>query len=146
MEKTSGGAETEKITVNLSPVDLGKIDLLVANGLFSTRSDFLRNAVRRSLEDEDAIIKEVAVRDAYSWGLMHYSKKALERRRAKGERIRHRVIGYVRIDKDVSPELVDAVFEELVVMGVLKAPQAVLTALGDRVRRGVSLRGAAAGD
>jgi hypothetical protein len=97
------------------------------------------------LEDEDAIIKEVAVRDAYSWGVMHYSKQALEQRRATGDRFRHRVIGYVRIDNDVTPELVDAVFEELVVMGVLKAPKAVLEKLGDRVRRGVSLRGAAAG-
>jgi Arc/MetJ-type ribon-helix-helix transcriptional regulator len=145
MERTSG-VETEKITVNLSPVDLGKIDLLVSNGMFSTRSDFLRNAVRRCLEDEDAIIKETAVRDAYSWGVMHYSKKRLEERRASGDRIRHRVIGYVRIDDDVSPELVDAVFEELVVMGVLKAPKAVLAQLGDRVRRGVSLRGGAGTD
>src|SRR5687767_11097707 len=99
---------TEKITVNLSPVDLGKIDLLVDQGMFSTRSDFLRNAVRRALDDKEAIIDAAAVRDAYSWGVMHYTRKRLEERRTAGDRLRHRVIGYVRIDEDVSPELVDA--------------------------------------
>ena len=132
--------ETEKVTVNLSPVDLGKIDLLVDQGVFSTRSDFLRHAVRKGLEEEEAIINATAARDAYSWGVMHYTKGRLEERRQRGDRLRHRVIGYVRIDDDVPPELVDAVFEELVVMGVLKAPKAVLDRLGDRVRRGTSLR------
>jgi Arc/MetJ-type ribon-helix-helix transcriptional regulator len=131
---------TEKITVNLSPVDLGKIDLLVDQGMFSTRSDFLRNAVRRALDDKEAIIDAAAVRDAYSWGVMHYTRNRLEERRDAGDRLRHRVIGYVRIDDDVSPELVDSVFDELVVMGVLKAPKAVLDRLGDRVRRGTSLK------
>jgi hypothetical protein len=71
---------------------------------------------------------------------MHYTKGRLEQRRAAGERIRHRVIGYVRIDDDVAPELFNAVFEELVVMGVLRAPKALRERLGDRVRLGISLR------
>ena len=132
--------ETEKITVNLSPVDLGKIDLLVEQGMFSTRSDFLRAAVRKALNEHGVVIGEAVAREAYSVGVMHYTRAALERRQAEGKRWRHRVIGYVRIADDVPAELVDQVFEELVVLGVLKAPKAVLEHMGDRIRRGTSLR------
>jgi Arc/MetJ-type ribon-helix-helix transcriptional regulator len=132
--------ETEKITLNLTPVDLGKIDLLVDQGMYSTRSDFLRNAVRRALDDHAAVINETAARDAYSWGVMHYTRASLERRRKAGERFRLRVIGHVRIDDDVPPELFESVFDELVVMGVLKVPAAIADHMGDRIRRGTSLR------
>jgi Arc/MetJ-type ribon-helix-helix transcriptional regulator len=33
--------ETEKITLNLGPVDLGQIDLLVQEGFYSNRTDFI---------------------------------------------------------------------------------------------------------
>jgi Arc/MetJ-type ribon-helix-helix transcriptional regulator len=131
--------ETEKITLNLTPVDLGKIDLLVDQGMYSTRSDFLRNAVRRALDEHSAVINETAVRERYSWGVVHYTRESLERRKEAGERYRHRVIGSVRIDDDVPPELFEAVFEELVVMGVLKVPAAITSHMGSRIRRGTSL-------
>lgn len=60
------GGGTETVTVNLGPVDLGKIDLLVDQGLFSTRSDFLRHAVRAGLEEQEAIIGRDRTREADS--------------------------------------------------------------------------------
>lgn len=71
---------------------------------------------------------------------MHHAKDRLGERRAQGDRFRHRVIGYLRIGDDVPPELVDAVFEELVVMGSSRRRKAALDRLGERVRRGTSLR------
>ena len=41
--------KTEKITINLGPVDLGQIDLLVQEGFYSNRTDFIRTAVRNQL-------------------------------------------------------------------------------------------------
>lgn len=131
--------ETEKITLNLTPVDLGKIDLLVDQGMFSTRSDFLRNAVRRALDEHAAIINDTAARESYSVGAVHYTCASLQRHRVAGERLRHRVIGSVRVDDDVPPELFDEVIEELVVMGILKIPAGIAERMGTRVRRGTSL-------
>ena len=42
-------AETEKITINLGYVDLGQIDLLVQEGFYSNRTDFIRTAIRNQL-------------------------------------------------------------------------------------------------
>jgi len=42
-------SETEKITINLGLVDLGQIDLLVQEGFYSNRTDFIRTAIRTQL-------------------------------------------------------------------------------------------------
>jgi hypothetical protein len=39
-------SETEKITVNLGYVDLGHVDLMVQEGFYSNRTDFIRTAIR----------------------------------------------------------------------------------------------------
>ena len=43
--------ETEKITINLGYVDLGRIDLLVQEGFYSNRTDFIRTAIRNQLSN-----------------------------------------------------------------------------------------------
>jgi Arc/MetJ-type ribon-helix-helix transcriptional regulator len=40
------GEKTEKITINLGLVDLGQIDLLVQEGFYTNRTDFIRTAIR----------------------------------------------------------------------------------------------------
>jgi Arc/MetJ-type ribon-helix-helix transcriptional regulator len=42
--------DTEKITVNLGYVDLGHVDLMVQEGFYSNRADFIRTAIRNQLE------------------------------------------------------------------------------------------------
>ena len=42
-------SETEKITINLGLVDLGQIDLLVQEGFYQNRTDFIRTAIRNQL-------------------------------------------------------------------------------------------------
>ena len=39
-------ADSEKITINMGFVDLGQVDLLVAEGFYSNRTDFIRTAIR----------------------------------------------------------------------------------------------------
>jgi Arc/MetJ-type ribon-helix-helix transcriptional regulator len=41
--------ETEKITINIGAVDLGQIDLLVDQGFYSNRTDFIRTAIRNHI-------------------------------------------------------------------------------------------------
>ena len=41
------GRDSEKITINLGFVDLGHIDLLVRDGFYANRTDFIRTAIRK---------------------------------------------------------------------------------------------------
>jgi Arc/MetJ-type ribon-helix-helix transcriptional regulator len=127
--------DQEKITINLTPVDLGKIDLLVSEGLYSTRADLIRTAVRRLLEENDAIVSETATRHAYVIGFGGYTRASLEKARAAGEKIRARWIGVLHIADDVSPELADEVFEQIHVRGVVRGPQPVLKRLAPKIER-----------
>jgi Arc/MetJ-type ribon-helix-helix transcriptional regulator len=43
-------SDSEKITINLGYVDLGHIDLMVQDGFYSNRTDFIRTAIRNQLE------------------------------------------------------------------------------------------------
>src|SRR4051794_2387009 len=43
-------SDSEKITINLGYVDLGHIDLLVQEGFYSNRTDFIRTAIRNQIE------------------------------------------------------------------------------------------------
>lgn len=121
--------DTEKLTINLTPVDLGRIDVLVDQGLYSTRSDLIRTAVRRLLEEHSEIVERTVVSERFNIGARHFTRRELEEARANGERLRVRVVGLVSFAKDVTPDLVDDVIEHLVVRGALKAPKEVATRL-----------------
>lgn len=127
--------ESEKLTIGLGPVDLGKVDLLVSQGLYSSRTDLIRSAVRRLLDEHERIVQEAAVRQELTVGVVHYDRASLELVRKRGERIRAKVLGYLKIAEDVSPELADACLDEVRVHGVLKASPAVLERLGPKVIR-----------
>jgi Arc/MetJ-type ribon-helix-helix transcriptional regulator len=77
--------DSEKITINLGYVDLGHIDLLVAQGFYSNRSDFIRTAIRTLLDRHDSTLKQTVARQQLDLGLRHYSRHDLERVRASGE-------------------------------------------------------------
>lgn len=125
-------SDTEKITINLTPVDLGKIDLLVAEGIFHNRTDLIRAGIRRVLDEHTRLIDEKVTAHRVSIGMSVYSRKALERARDEGKRLRIRVIGRCSIADDVTPDLAAATIETLTVYGSLKASKQVLDAIGRR--------------
>lgn len=127
--------ETEKITINVTPVDLGKMDVLVSQGLYSTRADFIRNAIRRSLDDNEPIVTETITRQYFTVGVEHVGLKRLEGAKARNERIQLRIVGMLAIGKDVTPELADDVIEEIKVRGVLRAQPDVLERLKPKIDR-----------
>lgn len=126
--------DTEKITVNLGFVDLGLIDLLVQEGFYSNRTDFIRTAIRNQLATHADIVKQTVSRKTLILGLQHVSRQDLEAAQAAGEKLQIQVVGLARIDDDVSPELALATIDSLTVLGALQASAAVKAALADRIR------------
>src|SRR5918995_5210647 len=71
-------SETEKITINLGFVDLGQIDLLVREGFYANRTDFIRTAIRNQLDRHDDSVRKSVARHQLDLGLRHYSRQDLE--------------------------------------------------------------------
>lgn len=125
--------ETEKMTVNVGVVDLGQVDLLVQEGFYSNRSDFVRTALRNQLALHADALKQTVARRTLSLGLRHYSRADLEAAVAAGQRLHIQVVGLARIADDVSPALAQAAIESVTVLGAFQAPAAVRSALAGRI-------------
>ncbi len=128
------GGDTEKITINLGYVDLGHIDLLVQDGFYSNRTDFIRTAIRNQIERHADAAKQSVARKNLDLGLRHYSREDLEAARTAGQMLDIRVLGLATIAADVSPELARATITSISVLGALQASAAVKAALADRNR------------
>jgi Arc/MetJ-type ribon-helix-helix transcriptional regulator len=133
-EARARGGDSEKITINLGAVDLGQVDLLVQEGFYSNRTDFIRTAIRNQLAGHSDVVKQTVARKAFVLGLQHYGRKELEAIRDSGERLQIQVLGLASIADDVSPELALATIESVTVLGVLQASREVKAALADRTR------------
>jgi len=127
-------SDSEKITINLGFVDLGHIDLMVQEGFYSNRTDFIRTAIRNQLERHADVVKKSTVRKGLDLGLRHYSREDLEAARRAGEMLQIHVLGLASIALDVTPELARATIASVVVLGSLHASPAVKDALADRMR------------
>ena len=125
--------DSEKITLNLGFVDLGQVDLLVRDGFYSNRSDFIRTAIRNQLARHDDVLAAATRRQALDLGLRHYDAATLEAVRARGEMLEIRVLGLASIAADVTPELARATIARVDVLGALSASPAVKAALRDRM-------------
>jgi len=126
--------ETEKITMNLGPVDLGQIDLLVQEGFYSNRTDFIRTAIRNQLAIHAEAVRQAVTRKTLMLGLQRYTRLDLEAVRAAGQRLQISVLGLASIADDVSPELALATIDSINVLGAFHASDAVKRALAERTR------------
>jgi Arc/MetJ-type ribon-helix-helix transcriptional regulator len=126
--------DTEKITINLGFVDLGHVDLLVKDGFYSNRTDFIRTAIRNQLSSHVDVVRQSIVRQTLELGLRHFSRADLEAVKSAGERLRIKVLGLVSIGVDVTPELARETIESITVLGALHASAEMKTALADRIR------------
>ena len=127
-------SETEKITINLGLVDLGQIDLLVQEGFYQNRTDFIRTAIRNQLGEHAEAVKQTVARKELVLGLQHYARLDLEAVRAAGETLEIKVLGLASIADDVTPELALATIDSIDVLGALRASAAVKAALAERIR------------
>ncbi|HSQ10810.1 MAG TPA: CopG family transcriptional regulator [Burkholderiaceae bacterium] len=126
--------ESEKITINLGYVDLGQIDLLVQEGFYSNRTDFIRTAIRNQLNNHGDVVKQTVARRSMVLGLQHFSREDLEHVRKAGEQLHIQVLGLASINDDVSPKLAAQTIASIAVLGALRASPAVRAALADRIR------------
>jgi Arc/MetJ-type ribon-helix-helix transcriptional regulator len=129
-----GPGETEKITINLGPIDLGQIDLLVREGFYSNRTDFIRTAIRNQLAQHAEAVRSSVARKTLALGVQHYTRQELEAMRAAGQMLQINVLGLASIAEDVSAELALATIESVTVLGALRASPAVKAALRGRIQ------------
>jgi Arc/MetJ-type ribon-helix-helix transcriptional regulator len=128
------GSDTEKITINLGYVDLGRIDLLVQEHFYSNRSDFIRTAIRNQLAAHSDAVSQSIERQTLELGLRDYGRAHLEAVKAQGQKLHIKVVGLARIAADVTPELALATIGSMTVLGALQASPAVKAALGERIK------------
>lgn len=126
--------ESEKVTINLGYVDLGRIDLLVQEGFYGNRSDFIRSAIRRQLDTHTETVNQSLQRQTLELGLRDYSRADLEALHAVGQVLNVKVVGLARIASDVTPELARATIGSITVLGGLQATAEVKAAIADRIQ------------
>lgn len=126
--------DSEKITINLGYVDLGHIDLMVQEGFYSNRSDFIRAAIRNQIDRHAEVVKSTVARNTMDLGLRHYSRADLEAVRAAHQKLHLNVLGLLTIADDVTPELARDTIASVFVLGALHASAKVEQALADRMR------------
>lgn len=127
-------ADSEKITINLGFVDLGHIDLLVGEGFYSNRTDFIRTAIRNQIERHADVVRKAVTRKSVDLGLRHFSAADLQAALDAGHMLDIRVLGLASIAQDVTPELARAAIASITVLGALHASAAVKAALADRIQ------------
>jgi len=125
-------AESEKITINLGFVDLGQVDLLVEDGFYSNRTDFIRTAIRNQLSTHGEVLKQSVARREMVLGLQRYTRRDLEKVLASGAQLQ--ILGLATIDGDVTPQLARQAIASISVLGALRASPEVKAALADRTR------------
>ena len=117
--------ELEKITINLGPMDLGQIDLLVDQGYYTNRSDFIRDAIRRQLDSHSAEIKEFKHTKYFAFGVLEFDRNRLLQAKEEGVKIDIKIVGALVITNDVTRELAEETFGKIQVFGIIRAPQSV---------------------
>jgi Arc/MetJ-type ribon-helix-helix transcriptional regulator len=132
-DKPDRRGESEKITINLGYVDLGQIDLLVREGFYSNRSDFIRTAIRTQLDRQSDAVKQSVTRRRLELGLRRFTRPELEKVEAAGETLNIQVLGLAVIESDVSPDLARRTIASIQVLGALHASPEVRAALSNRI-------------
>jgi Arc/MetJ-type ribon-helix-helix transcriptional regulator len=127
-------AESEKITINVGFVDLGQIDLLVEEGFYSNRTDFIRTAIRNQVLAHGDVLKNSVARRSMVLGLQRFTRQDLEKVLASGEQLHIQVLGLATIDDDVPAQLASRAIGSITVLGALRASPQVKAVLAGRIR------------
>jgi len=146
--------KSEKITINLSAVELAQIDFLVERGLYVSRSDFIRLATRKQTEEHKKEIENFVdplagngsavalglISDTLVWslGMAWIEKDHVEELFLTGKKLDIRVIGVVKIAKDVNPDQFERVLKRCKVFGKVNAEpeiKAIIEALTQKSER-----------
>lgn len=133
-ELRSRSGDSEKITINLGFVDLGHIDLMVQEGFYSNRTDFIRTAIRSQIDRHTDVVKSTVARQTLDLGLRHYTRADLEAAIAAHQPMHLNVLGLLTLASDVTPAVARAAISSITILGALHASPDVKAALADRIR------------
>jgi len=126
--------ETEKVCVNLPAAELGKIDVLVAEGLYASRTDVIRNGIRLVLDSHPEPVQRLVQGARVGYQLL--MKSELDEARRTNSRLSLFVVGVLRIQGSVTPELADQTIERIRIFGAVRGPAQVLQRIDERIIRG----------
>lgn len=126
--------DSDKVTVNVGLVDLAQLDLLVEEGFYSNRTDFVRTAIRNQLQVHAEAIRQTVTRKRYVMGMYRYGRRELEQVVEDGQRLEIHVLGLAVIEDDVPASLAREAIASIQVLGAFIAPPAVRDALVDRLQ------------
>ena len=125
--------DSEKITINIGSVDLGRIDLLVEEGFYSNRADFIRTAIRNQLERQSSAVDSIKTRKSMVIGTQVYTNRDLMVKKDNNEMVNIKVVGMLILTDDITPQLALDTIQSITIHGVFKAPDDVKEALKDRI-------------
>lgn len=128
-------ADTEKITINVGPVDLGQIDLLVDQGFYTNRTDFIRIAIRNQLQNHSAEVKQYTTEKFFVMGVMEFNRAQLEELKAASKMLDIKLVGALLVANDVTAQLAEETFGKLKLFGMMKAPIEVKRVLNEIIQR-----------
>jgi Arc/MetJ-type ribon-helix-helix transcriptional regulator len=124
----------EKLAVNVPYVDLGHIDLLVSEGVYASRDELIRTAIRNQLDKHSEVVRQSVVRRSLDLGLRHLDRRALEAVLAAGQRLELKVLGLLTIADDVDVTLAVETIASIQVLGAVQMRPDIRKALADRLR------------
>lgn len=127
-------ADTEKITVNMNVVDLGNIDLLVEQGFYSNRTDFVKTAVRNQLDKHSFEIKDTVITKTFSVGVVSLNRESLENELKQNKMLEIKVIGLLLLQDSIPAELALKTIKSIKVFGSFRANETLKKALKDRIQ------------
>ncbi len=116
---------SEKVSVNINSSTLSTIDLLVDNGYYSNRSDFINQALRRELDQQQRTIERVieqntrtsASNDNWFVGLYGLDEGYIRELHEQGRTITLRGYGVLAISSEVEPEMLYQVVKSINIKG-----------------------------
>ncbi|UCB60808.1 MAG: ribbon-helix-helix protein, CopG family [Candidatus Bathyarchaeota archaeon] len=138
----------EKLTINLPPIEIARIDMLIGAGFYPSRAEFIRAAIRDRLDShQDFISKKLEQitgpsereeeQETYAgMGVYVLDNKAFERALQQGIKMKIRVVGMLKLSDDVQPELIERVVESVKIYGVVRGSHKAKQALQSKMERG----------
>jgi len=124
---------TEKVSVNINTATMSSIDLLVDNGHYSNRSDFINQAVRSELQRQQKVTERIirqqekAAEDEYGWfiGIFGITAKMIEDSFRKEESMDVQGYGLLIIHEGCDEEKLFQVVKSINVRGRVRASASI---------------------
>ncbi len=140
----------EKLTINLPPVEIARMDMLIETGYYSSRAEFIRAAIRERLDfHQDFISKkleQIAQRSpeeskdqetCFALGALVMDNTDFESAIKQGKMMKIRVAGLLKLSKDVRPELIERAVDSVKVWGIVRGSEKAKKALQSKMKKGV---------